>query len=88
MRGSGGCLIAVLCLINAGCDASDRRAPVTTTEPAVFTVRDSAGVTISLSTDSSWTSATAWSIDPEPALQIGSRDGEGPSWRRMADGWE
>lgn len=41
------------------------------------TVHDSAGVSIVVSRDSLWAGATAWSVEPMPLLEIGTRDASG-----------
>ena len=46
--------------------------------PPAFVVRDSAGVLISENSDSSWTQQTAWRIEQDPTLEIGSRSGDVP----------
>lgn len=60
-------------------------------EPAV--VHDSAGITIVENSAAAWTAATAWRLDPDPALAIGDAD-RGTAYRiaraghatRLADG--
>jgi hypothetical protein len=46
--------------------------------PPAFVVRDSAGVLIFENSDSSWTQQTAWRIEQDPTLEIGSRSGDVP----------
>ncbi|MEX0892005.1 MAG: hypothetical protein WEB88_07525 [Gemmatimonadota bacterium] len=53
----------------AGCGGE--RGADTTTEPAAFTVRDSGGVRVAMSTDSSWTVERAWTVAARPSLEIG-----------------
>ncbi len=43
-----------------------------------FEVRDSAGITISSSTDSAWHGENRWGIDPEPSIVIGTLEGNDP----------
>ena len=50
----------------------------TTAGTPAFSLRDSAGVTIAESSDSTWTDATRWRIADEPDLVIGSVDGSVP----------
>ena len=42
-------------------------------------LRDSAGVTIVESPSAAWSPGEEWIIDPEPRLDLGSTDGEGPT---------
>ena len=46
--------------------------------PPAFVARDSAGVLIAENSDSSWTQQTAWRIEQNPTLEIGSRSGDVP----------
>lgn len=45
---------------------------------STFTVSDSAGVEIAVSTGPEWTESSGWTIDPKPALEIGVEEGEEP----------
>lgn len=44
-------------------------------EPAGYTVRDSAGVSIVESTEPAWSEGQGWTLSAEPTLSIGSLDG-------------
>lgn len=49
-------------------------------------VRDSAGVTIRESAAAVWSRGEGWRVEPEPSLDLGSTDGEGPtSFGRVTD---
>lgn len=53
------------------CSGSDNRA-------GTFTVSDSAGVEIAISTGPLWRESAGWNIDPTPSLEIGVEEGEEP----------
>jgi hypothetical protein len=78
----------------AGGNAARDGEPAQEPAASAFVVRDSAGVIIAESRDSSWTSGLAWRIEAEPALEIGSVSGAAAgtdfarigSVARLADG--
>lgn len=76
-------LLAIVLIHGCGVPSDDTESPPSGT-PA-FTARDSAGVSISESRDSAWTRATAWSVDPDPLLEIGRHDAmdDGPAFGRI-----
>ena len=55
----------------AACSGSGNRA-------RTFTVSDSAGVEIAVSSGPEWRESAGWTIDPTPALEIGVEEGEEP----------
>lgn len=67
------CAPALALAALAGCRAGD--SPMDRASNGGSVVRDSAGVVIVESHGPRWTAATAWSILPEPALDIGAADG-------------
>jgi hypothetical protein len=64
-------LCAIVVLTSCSADT-----PEELTRPqAVFAFRDSAGIRVAESSDSSWTVASRWHVEDQPYLEIGSRDG-------------
>lgn len=67
----------LLWLLAPGCAAPDA-VPLghsASDSDSLFSLRDSSGVEIAESLDSAWTTATAWTVDSEPVLEIGGADG-------------
>jgi hypothetical protein len=63
-------LIGLTCSFTA-CSGSENRG-------STFTVSDSAGVEIAVSSGPEWRRSGGWTIDPTPALEIGVEEGEEP----------
>jgi hypothetical protein len=65
------CFVVISSVVFAACNSAGENA-------SMFTVSDSAGAEIVVSSGPEWRGSAGWTIDPKPMLEIGVEEGEEP----------